>query len=148
MVGDAKDTSHLVGEEPSQIFVHLVHDYAGKCDVAIFDDDAYRWDGAQGIAAERGLAEDGAVDVDADTVVIGRKREDLDVVDDFFHTWNSLDYVSCGAGENGSCNLPVEGNFAAIERVTHLIEYAEEGERDELVTDLVSQPLLVRKRSG
>lgn len=142
MVGDGKDTGYLICEKSGHVFVHLVHDSTLEGNVTIFDEDADWWDGAHGVAAEGGLAEDGAVDGDAEAVVIGRKRKDLDVVDDFFYAADALDDVGGRAGEHGAGDLSGEDHLAALEGVSEIIEDSIEGEGDEFFPDAVSQPLL------
>ncbi len=66
-------------------------DYTFERDVSVLDDDVNGRNGPQLILAQDGVAVDGAVGSAADPVVGDRGGQDLNVVDDFFYTFNVLD---------------------------------------------------------
>src|SRR5258708_25067519 len=79
--------------EAGHILVRLVVDDAFEANVTAFDDDANRFLHAEGVFLESWEAVNRTVQANAETIVHGRRRKNLDLVVDVFDAFYVLDGI-------------------------------------------------------
>jgi hypothetical protein len=55
VIGNTEDAGDIVGGQYGHIFIQLVPYHALECDIAVFDDDAYRQQSHMGILVKAGI---------------------------------------------------------------------------------------------
>ena len=122
MVGYAKDSRDGVGANVCDVLIGIIVDDALKSDIAIFDDDVNGLLRTKSITLHHGVAVDGVKNGAANAVVIIRKRQDFDVVDDLSHTLYALYHISGVVLKSGFYDLAREGYFTAVDSVFEVVE--------------------------
>ena len=135
VVFDGEDTGDAVGAEVGDVLIHLAGNYAFQADVAVVDDDVNAGDSAERIAVEAGVRVDGAKQGEAQPVIEGRERQDLDFVVDAGDTLDSFDDVFGARFEGGAGDLTEEGDFVAVDLECEVIEDVVEGKGDQFLAD-------------
>src|ERR1035438_6580559 len=132
IIRDGKHAAYRIGVNPGLILVALSGNYPLERHLAVIYYDVNRWNGLHGITVEARLAENGAIRGDADSIVHRRERQNLDLIIDACHAFNTLHHVFSIALERRPRHLAVQTDGAAVHAVGQIVEYSVVRQHDQL----------------
>src|SRR5579862_6292154 len=133
MVGHGKSPRDAVGAHVGNVLVTIGCDHALQSNVAIFDDDVNGGHGAESIALHHRVVVDGVENGPANSVIIGRKWQYFDIVDDLRYAFDVFHGIPRVVLESWSDNLPHKRHFGTLDLVFEIVEDTEIRQQREFV---------------
>lgn len=142
IVSYRKYPRHLIRCHFRHRVVRLAIDYTFQRHMSVVHDNMDRWNGSHRIFEEPILAVDRSRNLSSDLVVIGRRRQNFDLVVNLVDPFNSFHGTFGVSFKCGIHDAAEQRHSAAVHRIFKIIENRVIRQHQQLMSDFPSDPLL------